>query len=125
GHMIHELPEDCAEQGLDSRHEELGAEHLARWFVPAVTEPIRLHVASKRFLCAVEPEYLDTLSPASRLSLELQGGPFTPTEVRRFAAPPRATAPLRPRRYDDVAKEPGATTPPLEHYRPFLRSGLR
>src|SRR5262249_61865055 len=92
---------------------------------PSVPAPPRQRVAPKRSLCPVDPDYHDTLSPASRLSLELQGGPFTPTEVRRFAASPHATAALRLRRYDDVAKEPGATTPPLEHYRPFLRSRLR
>jgi predicted HD phosphohydrolase len=31
---------------------------------PGLTEPIRLHVASKRYLCAVDPAYLDELSPA-------------------------------------------------------------
>ena len=29
-----------------------------RYFGPAVVDPVRLHVAAKRYLCAVEPDYL-------------------------------------------------------------------
>ena len=77
GHLIHDLPEDSAEHGIDTRHKDVGADYLARHFVPAVVEPTRLHVAAKRYLCAVDPAYLANLSPASILSLKLQGGPYT------------------------------------------------
>src|SRR5262249_648708 len=69
GHLVHDLPEDSAERGLDTRHEELGFAFLEQSFPVSVTEPIRLHVAAKRYLVAVEPAYRDELSPASRLSL--------------------------------------------------------
>jgi predicted HD phosphohydrolase len=49
----------------DNRHSDQGADWLAAWFGPDVTEPIRLHVAAKRYLCVVEPDYFDRLSPAS------------------------------------------------------------
>src|SRR6185312_6117985 len=52
GHLIHDLPEDSAEHGVDTRHEEVGAAYLSRYFVPDVVEPTRLHVAAKRYLCA-------------------------------------------------------------------------
>src|SRR5262245_24791430 len=65
GHLIHDLPEDCAEQGIDGMHEERGAAFLADYFIPAVIEPVRLHVAAKRYLCAVDPAYREALSPAS------------------------------------------------------------
>src|SRR6204780_5683297 len=51
--------------GTDTRHGEDGAAWLAPWFGPEVTEPVRLHVAANRYLCAVEPDYLAGLSPAS------------------------------------------------------------
>ena len=124
GHLIHDLPEDSAEHGLDTRHEDLGAAYLARYFVPAVVEPGRLHVAAKRYLCAVDPAYLGNLSPASILSLKLQGGPFTTAEARAFEALPFAAEAARLRRYDDAAKIEGGWTPDLEHYRPSLRAGL-
>ena len=76
GHLLHGLGEDLAERGLDGRHEEVGHAWLSDYFGPAVAEPVRLHVAAKRYLCAVEPAYLTGLSPASRQSLGLQGGPF-------------------------------------------------
>src|SRR5262249_42166074 len=78
GHLLHRLPENCAEMGVDDRHEELGARWLQRHFGPEVSEPVRLHVPAKRYLCAIEPGYLERLSPASNLSLRLQGGVFTP-----------------------------------------------
>lgn len=125
GHLIHDLPEDIAEQGIDAIHEEVGADHLAAYFEPAVTEPGRLHVAAKRYLCAVDPAYFDGLSPASVQSLALQGGPFTADEVHAFEQNPHFEDAIRLRRYDDLGKEPTMQTPDLEHYRPVLLACLR
>jgi gamma-butyrobetaine dioxygenase len=125
GHLVHDLPEDSAEQGLDTRHVALGYIFLERSFPAGVTEPIRLHVAAKRYLVAVDPAYRDKLSPASLLSLELQGGPMSPCEADAFRAGPHATAACRLRRWDDAGKEPGAAVPPLESYRGLLESLFR
>jgi phosphonate degradation associated HDIG domain protein len=124
GHLLHGLPEDIAAQGRDARHEEGGAAWLSRHFGPAVVDPVRLHVAAKRYLCAVEPDYLAGLSSASRLSLRLQGGPFTPDEVRRFEQEPWFRAAVAVRRWDDAAKVPGLAVPGLEHYRNHLEAVL-
>jgi [1-hydroxy-2-(trimethylamino)ethyl]phosphonate dioxygenase len=124
GHLIHDLPQDSAEHGVDTQHEVVGAAYLARYFVPAAVEPGRLHVSAKRYLCAVDPDYLAALSPASVLSLELQGGPFTPAEVAEYEGLPFAREAARLRRYDDLGKIPGATTPDLEHYRSVLANAL-
>lgn len=120
GHLVHKLPEDCADQGIDDRHEALGQAWLKRHFAAEVTEPIRLHVAAKRYLCATDAAYLDQLSPASKQSLALQGGAFTPEEVQQFEANPHYAAAVELRRWDDLAKVPGMQVPPLEHYRPRL-----
>lgn len=124
GHLIHELPEDSAEHGVDTQHEEVGFAFLERWFPPDVTEPIRLHVAAKRYLVAVDPGYRGTLSPASLLSLELQGGPMSEADVETFESGPHAVAACRLRRYDDAGKDPSAVTPSLESYRSLLASLL-
>jgi len=116
---------DSAEHGVDTLHEEAGAAWLEEHFVPRVTEPLRLHVLAKRYLCAVEPSYLAALSPASALSLGLQGGPCTADEVAAFERNPFADEAVRLRRWDDVGKIEGLVTPPLSHYRPALRAGLR
>jgi predicted HD phosphohydrolase len=62
GHLVHDLGENIAEQGVDADHETVGANALEKWFPPSVTEPIRWHVAAKRYLCATELGYFDQLS---------------------------------------------------------------
>jgi [1-hydroxy-2-(trimethylamino)ethyl]phosphonate dioxygenase len=124
GHLLHDLGEGIADQGRDGRHEEGGAAWLALHFGPAVVDPVRLHVAAKRYLCAVEADYHTGLSPASRLSLGLQGGPFTPDEVQCFEQEPWFRSAVAVRRWDDVAKVPGLAVPGLEHYRRHLEAVL-
>ena len=124
GHMVHDMDESCAENGIDSVHEQVGANFLEQHFPPEVTEPIRLHVASKRYLCAVDPTYMAQLSPASRQSLELQGGPYTPAQAVEFEDGDYYITAVKLRRYDDIAKVPGAHTPDLEHYRNALEAML-
>jgi [1-hydroxy-2-(trimethylamino)ethyl]phosphonate dioxygenase len=116
GHLLHELGEDCADAGIDDKHEALGAQWLATHFGPNVVEPVRLHVAAKRYRCAIDPAYHARLSDASRQSLRLQGGPFTPEQARKFEEHPYFNAAVRLRLWDEAAKVPGLPTPPLEHF---------
>jgi [1-hydroxy-2-(trimethylamino)ethyl]phosphonate dioxygenase len=122
GHLLHDLDEDCAEEGIDDKHEALGAEWLAQHFGFEVVEPVRLHVAAKRYLCAVDEEYNARLSDASRLSLRLQGGPFTEAQSRKFEQHPCFAAAIKLRRWDEEAKIPQLKTPPLEQYLDVARS---
>ncbi len=101
---------------VDDVHELRGVAVLVRDFPPAVIEPIRLHVAAKRYLTAVEPRYVAGLSPASVHSLAQQGGPMKPAELARFEALPFAQDAVRLRRWDDLAKMPGTATPSLAYY---------
>lgn len=117
GHLLHGKGEDIAERGADAQHEEMGYAWLTRWFGSAVAEPVRLHVAAKRYLCATDAAYARQLSPASQLSLRLQGGPFTSEECVDFESGPFSTAAVRLRRWDDEAKIPGFEVRPLEYYR--------
>lgn len=100
--------------GGDDRHEVTGARWLAKHFPATVWRPVALHVAAKRYLCAIEPAYASQLSPASRRSLAHQGGPLTPDAARRFTAVPGATEAVVVRRWDDLAKQVGAAVPPLD-----------
>lgn len=113
GHLPGPDPDLAAADGRDLDHEAIGARWLARWFGPEVVEPVRLHVAAKRLL-ARDPAYLESLSPASRRSLAVQGGPFTDDEAAAFRAGPFAEDALRLRRWDDLAKDPDAHPPGLE-----------
>ena len=118
GHLIHDLGDDCAERGIDDIHERAGADWLESeaGFHSSVTQPVRLHVPAKRFLCAVDAEYHATLSDASQLSLSLQGGPFTSDEVAAFRKTPYSESAVRLRAWDDKAKTPGLPTPSLQHF---------
>ena len=112
-------------QGTDNRHSEQGANWLAKWFGPEVTELVRLHVDAKRYLCAVEPGYLSRISPASVYTLGVQGGPMHGDELASFEANPFAAAACQVRRWDDQAKDPGAQAPPFAHFAPILEGLLR
>jgi phosphonate degradation associated HDIG domain protein len=120
GHFEEPEPEDGAAPEIDLAHEVRAARSLATLFAPDVWRPVALHVAAKRYLCAVEPGYLESLSPASLASLKVQGGTFTHGQVERFIALPYAQDALRLRRYDDGAKRPGHRSPPLTDYQPLL-----
>jgi phosphonate degradation associated HDIG domain protein len=120
GHLLHDLPDDAPEQGVDDRHEDLAARWLAGRFGPEVVEPVRLHVAAKRYLCAVEPGYYEALSEPSRISLHLQGGPMSPEEAGRFRTLTHAESALVLRRCDDSAKVPELAVPEFAAYVPSI-----
>jgi len=124
GHLLHNLPDDAPDRGIDDRHEQLGARFLAKHFVPQLVDPVRLHVASKRYLCTVEPDYLQTLSAPSITSLHLQGGLMNDGECAEFQAEPWFREALLVRRWDDEAKIAGLATPPVSHYISALESSL-
>ena len=124
GHLLHDFPEDIADQGVDSQHESLASAWLSQYFPKEVSEPVRLHVAAKRFLCATDPAYAGQLSEASLRSLGLQGGRFTPDEAAQFRLHPHGQAAVLLRRLDEQAKVAGLPTPDLEHFRPCLEAAL-
>jgi gamma-butyrobetaine dioxygenase len=125
GHFTGALTGHEPVHGTDRRHGEAGAAWLAQWFGPEVTEPVRLHIAAKRYLCAVEPDYAAALSPASVHSLGLQGGPMQGAEIAEFEATPHAAAAVQVRRWDDAAKDPAAQAPPFTHFEGVLRALAR
>jgi phosphonate degradation associated HDIG domain protein len=125
GHMLHDFPEDIADTGVDTQHESLGSAWLSQHFSPEVSEPVRLHVAAKRYLSASEAGYFDLLSEASKLSLRLQGGPMSTEEQARFAAERFFREAVSLRRWDDEGKIVGMKTPDLSHFEPMIERGLR
>ena len=99
GHLIDDRGHMAERDGLDGEHEAVGARALAAWFGPQVTQPVALHVAAKRYLCATSPGYLEALSPASRLQPGAAGRPARAGRGGRLRRPAvrrrrRAPAPL-------------------------------
>ena len=125
GHLVHDLGDNPAADGIDDRHEAVGTAFLSAWFGPEVTEPVRLHVAAKRYLCATEADYFGKLSADSVLSLSLQGGPMSADEIAGFRALPHSAAAVQLRRFDDEAKVKDLVTPPVSHFLPYVAQCLR
>lgn len=115
-HDVGNLSDDAGEWGFPD-HGESGAAMLRHLFPSEVTEPIRLHIAAKRYLVAKDPAYLAQLSRASVGSLGEQGGPFSPDDVLRFEAEPYAKDALALREFDDGGKALDADVPRAESYR--------
>ena len=109
----------------DTRHGEAGARWLSQWFGREVTEPVRLHVTAKRYLCVVDTGYFGLLSAESVRTLSMQGGPMTAAEAAAFEALPHARDAVAVRRWDDQAKDPAVTPPPFAHFAPLLEALAR
>ncbi|HKQ31511.1 MAG TPA: HD domain-containing protein [Burkholderiales bacterium] len=124
GHLVHDLGEDPAEHGVDDVHQYLAIPFLRGLFPDAVLEPIKLHVEAKRYLCAVEKGYWESLSFASKRSLELQGGVYSPEDAQKFISRPYAADAVRLRRWDDLAKTKDLPTPDLQHYATVMRRAI-
>lgn len=121
GHLMDHNASRALERSYDAEHETLAADYLCDYFPAAVTAPIRWHVAAKRYLTTVDATYLDRLSPGSMRSLELQGGPFSKEEAQAFLALPHTGSSVQLRRWDDMAKNPDAEVPDIEHFRMYVQ----
>jgi phosphonate degradation associated HDIG domain protein len=122
GHLVQDVAEDLADWTTDAAHERVGGAWLARRFPPEVSEPVRLHVPAKRYLLATDSGYLAMLSPASLVTLKLQGGPMSPGEAAQFEAEPFHREAVLIRRCDDRGKVAGLATPGLEEFAPMVEA---
>lgn len=120
GHLLHDLPDIAPDQGVDDRHEYQGYAFLCKRFPESVTQPVRMHVAAKRYLCAVDEGYFATLSQPSIVSLEMQGGKMSASEVEQFRQNEHWQAAVELRKWDDTAKVDGLSTPDLAHFLPLI-----
>ncbi len=125
GHVLDPEFEAALEQGQDLVHEDLGESFLTDWFGDGVTQPVKLHVAAKRYLCAIDSSYFARLSDASVLTLKLQGGPMSQAQVAEFEANPHHRDAVRLRIWDDRAKDPDAATPGIAHFMAYAAQCLK
>lgn len=125
GHMLADDPNEANNPTIkNDLHEELAADYLQAVFPAAVTEPIRLHVPAKRYLCTTNPEYYDGLSEASRKSFHLQGGRMSDEERSAFESNPFHKEAVQLRIWDDQAKDLGKAVPEIEAYGEIVRRVL-
>ena len=123
--LLHDIGHLLGEDDDEERHGEAGANWLSQWFGDAVTEPVRLHVPAKRYLCAADPGYFGLLSAESVRTLSLQGGPMAAAEVAGFEALPFFRDAAAVRRWDDRAKDPAVTAPRFAHFAQLLEALAR
>jgi len=120
----HFLVRDIVQQGdflkRDLEHEIAGAAWLSQFFPAEWAQLVRLHVPAKRWLCAMDQDYWNGLSDASKHSLEVQGGLIQPYEIAAFEAQEGWQAAVALRKYDDLGKERNGEAPGLESYRELL-----
>ncbi len=109
----------------DLLHEEVGGEYLEPFFIEAVTEPVKLHVPAKRYICTTDAAYYDTLSKASKRSFQLQGGFMSDEERRDFRKNPHCENAVQLRKWDDLAKVKGLEMPGLESHRESVQGCLK
>lgn len=87
-------------------HEKLGADYLLeRGFSERLAALVQGHVIAKRYLTYKYPEYYNKLSPASKVTLDFQGGIMTANEAAAFERNDNAELVIRLRYWDDMAKE--------------------
>jgi gamma-butyrobetaine dioxygenase len=123
--LLHDIGHLLGENEDEDRHGQAGANWLSQWFGDAVTEPVRLHVPAKRYLCAIDAGYFGLLSAESVRTLSLQGGPMTAGEVAAFEALPFSRDAVAIRRWDDRAKDTEVTPPRFAHFAPLLEAFVR
>lgn len=121
GHFTSEFGMFSMDDTQDRYHEEAGASVLAGFFPSVVTDCVRHHVAAKRYLCAVDPDYFGKLSEASVHSLKLQGGPMDAREVEMFERNPNLADIIKVRHFDDAGKLPDMEVPDFSHYAPKVQ----
>ena len=117
----HFLMEEHDEQSSfleeDWEHETIGAKYLEPFLNAGITEPIRLHVPAKRYLCTTDPDYYNGLSRASQRSFQLQNGKMSAEEIAEFEQHPHFKTAVFLRRWDDGAKVSDLAVGGLESFR--------
>jgi len=125
GHLLHDLDDDAPDHGIDDRHEALGAAYLEKYFNEKVVRLVQLHVEAKRYLCATEKGYFESLSEPSVQSLALQGGVMNVQEISVFEAEPYFAEAVQLRRFDDLAKDPAMKTAEMSSFAQHIEHCLK
>ena len=97
--------------------EKIGAAWLARYFPPAISEPVRLHQIAKRWLFALDKGYRDALSDEAFRALAEMGGPMAETERKQFERHESWGAAVALARRDDLSRRPLERKSGIRDYR--------
>ncbi len=123
GHFIIQDPDQLVSKSVDGKHEDIAFNFLKNYFKPEVTEPIKLHVSAKRYLCR-EKSYYNLLSKASKVSLELQGRKMSDDEAQKFILLKYHKDAITLRKYDDEGKIPNMKIKNINDYKELITTHL-
>ena len=123
GHFILDDPDELVNKKKDGKHEDLAFKFLSKYFIEDVVLPIKYHVKAKKYL-ARNKKYYDTLSDASKISLELQGGIMNNNEAQEFENNKFFKDSIKLRKFDENAKKAGLKIKPINEYKNLLISKL-
>lgn len=97
--------ENSSSLGIVS-HECVGAAFLKNLGMPSlVCYLVAGHVPAKRYICTTREGYYDSLSDASKQTMQLQGGMMTSEELREFQSGFIPELKIYLREYDDAGKK--------------------
>jgi len=122
GHLLVDDARGAQDSGIDMYHDVVGAKWIEDRFPATVSEPVRLHVAAKRYLVTTNHDYLSKLSHASVQTLYMQGGPLNQEEVIDFISREGAEDAVRVRLWDDLAKVRDKRTSSLADFKSAIDS---
>ncbi|XP_033735349.1 2-amino-1-hydroxyethylphosphonate dioxygenase (glycine-forming)-like [Pecten maximus] len=107
-------------------HDILGGQFLSELGFPdKICDLVQGHVQAKRYLVWKNKEYYDNLSPASRLTLEHQGGRMDDEEAQAFENNPIFDVIIRMRTWDEAGKEVDVSNVHLDKYRKLCLNYLK
>ena len=109
----------------DLNHEMVGAKWLEKIFPQSVTEPIKLHVPAKRYLCTIKKNYYEKLSFSSKQSFILQGGIMSTEEENEFINNQYFMDALKLRTWDEKAKRKNMTLLPINNFKKDILSVIK
>ena len=123
GHFILDDPDKLVNKKKDGKHEDIAYQYLKKYFKKNVVEPIKNHVKAKRYL-ATNVKYYKILSPASKVSLHLQGGVMNDLEAENFEKNKFFKDSIKLRKFDEAAKKKDIKIKNIDEYKSILISNL-
>ncbi|HMG88503.1 MAG TPA: HD domain-containing protein [Chryseolinea sp.] len=112
--FFHDIGHICVGQNASNsmdgygikRHEKVGADYLrGKGFPERVAKLVEGHVQAKRYLTYKHQEYYNSLSEASKKTLEFQGGRMSKEEADSFESDSLFETSILMRKWDELAKE--------------------
>ena len=119
--------ENSSSLGIVS-HECVGAVFLKNLGMPSlVCDLVAGHVPAKRYICTTREGYYDSLSDASKHTMQLQGGIMNSEELREFQSGVMPELKIYLREYDDASKKKDmnlSSTTKMLDYRTQIETAL-